>query len=155
MAKTPEEAVPELLERALKGPVACVFGRESAGLSNEELKLCTHHMIVPTDKEFASMNVSHACGVVAAEIFKRACRPVGFQVRGFKPASLEEREAMFRHIQDVLIRAGFLPESDPLRMMRGHSENSQQRSNGRSGRSNHPRDLQENGKHDQDRGRAY
>jgi tRNA (cytidine32/uridine32-2'-O)-methyltransferase len=117
-AGTPSEIVPLLMERSLSGPVACVFGRESRGLTNEELKLCTHHMIIPTDARFASMNVAHAAVVTAYEIFKTASRPVGFQARKMRPASAQAREDMFQHIETVLIRAGFLSPSDPLRMMR-------------------------------------
>lgn len=117
-AQTPEELVPDLMQRALEGPVACVFGRESRGLTNEELKLCTHHVIIPTDAEFASMNVAHAAAVIAYEMFKVACRPVHFQAQKTTPASVKAREDMYEHIQDVLIRAGFLDAANPLRMMR-------------------------------------
>jgi TrmH family RNA methyltransferase len=117
-ALTPGEAIPELMQRATEGSVACVFGRESRGLTNEELKLCTHHMIIPTDAEFASMNVAQAVAVAASEIFKIACRPVGFQVRKRVPASVEAREEMYAHIESVLLKAGFLNSSNPLRMMR-------------------------------------
>ncbi len=117
-AGTPEEIIPLLMERSLTGPVACVFGRESRGLKNEELKLCTHHMIIPTDGRFASMNVAHAAAVTTYEIFKIASQPVGFQARKVLPASTRVREDMFQHIETVLIRAGFLDASNPLRMMR-------------------------------------
>ncbi len=117
-AGTPDQVIPELMERAMEGPVAVVFGRESRGLTNDEIKLCTHHMIIPTDAEFASMNVAHACAVTGYEIFKRACRPQGIQLRKRRPAVVKEREAMFEHIQTVLTRAGFLEAAGPLRMMR-------------------------------------
>ena len=117
-ASAPDEVIPELLERAKEGPVACVFGRESKGLSNEEMRLCTHHMVVPTDMEFASMNVAHACVVTAYEIFKRTCLPTGFKAAPFIPASVGVREEMYDHIEQVLVRAGFLDESNPLHMMR-------------------------------------
>ncbi len=117
-AGTPSEIVPLLMERSLNGPVACVFGRESRGLTNEELKLCTHHMIIPTDARFASMNIAHAAAVTTYEIFKISSRPVGFQARKMRPATAQAREDMFQHIEAVLIQAGFLSPSDPLRMMR-------------------------------------
>ncbi len=117
-AGTPAEMIPLLMERSLIGPVVCVFGRESRGLTNEELKLCTHHMIIPTDARFASMNVAQAAAVTTYEIFKIASQPVGFQARKTRPASAEVREDMFQHIETVLIRAGFLSASNPLRMMR-------------------------------------
>lgn len=115
---TPEQVIPELLERATTGPVACVFGRESRGLTNEELSLCTHHMIIPTDARFASMNVAHAVAVTCYEIFRRACRPAGFAVNTFRPASNARREEMYAHLESVLVRAGFLDRENPLRMMR-------------------------------------
>lgn len=117
-ALTPEEVVPELMEAALSGPVACVFGRESRGLTNDELKLCTHHMVIPTDAQFASMNVAHAVTVTGYEIFRRVCRPMGFRAQKFQPASNARREDMYAHIETVLIRAGFLDQANPLRMMR-------------------------------------
>lgn len=117
-ARTPDEVIPELMSRALTGPVACVFGRESRGLTNEEMKLCTHQMIIPTDGQFASMNVAHACTIAAYEVFKISSRPRGFQVRHFRPASVREREEMYQHVEEVLVRAGFLDPSNPLLMMR-------------------------------------
>jgi TrmH family RNA methyltransferase len=117
-ARLPEEVIPELLDNARKGPVACVFGREARGLTNEELKLCTHLMIIPTDAEFASMNVAHAAAVTGYEIFRRVSRPIGFKARKRRPASVEKREEMFEHVERVLIRSGFLDGDRPLRMMR-------------------------------------
>jgi tRNA (cytidine32/uridine32-2'-O)-methyltransferase len=115
---TPDQIMVNLLETAKFGPVACVFGRESKGLTNQELKLCTHQMVIPTDAQFASMNVAHAVAVVAYEMFKIACRPIGFQAHKTVPASVGRREEMYTHIESVLMRAGFLDKSNPLRMMR-------------------------------------
>jgi tRNA (cytidine32/uridine32-2'-O)-methyltransferase len=117
-AQTPEKLAPVIMERALVGPVSVVFGRESRGLTNEELKLCTHHMIIPTDSDFASMNLAQAAAVIAYEAFKIACRPVGFQARKSGPASMRVREPMYGHVEKVLLRAGFLEPSNPLLMMR-------------------------------------
>jgi TrmH family RNA methyltransferase len=117
-ALPPEKLIPMVMERAALEPVSIVFGRESRGLTNEELKLCTHHMIIPTHSEFASMNVANAAAVVSYEVFKIACRPIGFQARRFRPASVQSREQMYGHIEKVLIRAGFLDASNPLLMMR-------------------------------------
>lgn len=117
-ALTPEEVVPDLMEAALSGPVACVFGRESRGLTNDEFKLCTHHMIIPTNAQFASMNLAHAVAVTGYEIFRRVCRPMGFRAQRFQPASNARREEMYAHIETVLVRAGFLDRANPLRMMR-------------------------------------
>jgi tRNA (cytidine32/uridine32-2'-O)-methyltransferase len=117
-AQTPEELVPEIMEKALTGPVAIVFGRESRGLTNEEMKLCDRHMIVPTDSSFASMNVAHSAAVIGYEIFKVASRPIGFQAKKKSVAGVKVREEMFDHIEQILVTSGFLDETNPLRMMR-------------------------------------
>ncbi len=115
---TPRELVPVMLDRASAGIVSCVFGRESRGLTNEEMKLCSHHMIVPTHAEFASMNVAHAAAVVGYELFSISALPMGFQARRSTPATLAGLEEMYSHIELVLTRAGFLEPGNPLRMMR-------------------------------------
>lgn len=115
---TPAQLVPELLACALSGPVACVFGRESKGLSNEELNMCTHHLIIPTDAEFASLNVAHAVAVVAYEMFHRACKPTGFQAKKFTPAAVASREQMYEHVQDVLVKTAFVRSPKNLDMLR-------------------------------------
>ncbi len=117
-AGTPAELIPKLMERSANGAVAFVFGRESRGLTNEELKLCAHQMIIPTDSKFASMNIAHAVAVTTYEIFKIASQPVGFQAKKMRPASGKAREDMFEHIETVLLKAGFLNPSNPLLMMR-------------------------------------
>ncbi len=117
-ARTPEELVPSFMEKARLGQVACVLGRESRGLTNEEMKLCTDHLIIPTHESFASMNLAHAAAIFAYEVFKVACQPFGYQIRHFRPATTESREKMYEHIESVLLAAGFLDYSDPLRMMR-------------------------------------
>jgi tRNA (cytidine32/uridine32-2'-O)-methyltransferase len=117
-AKTPDELVPEMVDHAEKGKVSIVFGRESRGLTNDELKLCTHHLIIPTDADFASMNVAVAAGIVAYELFRYCCRPVGFQTKKFKAAPIQSKEQMFSHIEEVLVNTGFAQPSNALRMMR-------------------------------------
>jgi tRNA/rRNA methyltransferase len=50
------------------GIVSLVFGREDAGLSNEELEICDIVVNIPTSPEYPSMNLSHAVAVVLYEL---------------------------------------------------------------------------------------
>ena len=45
-----------------------VFGREHAGLSNLELDRCNYLVSIPTDPEFASLNVAAAAQVLSYEL---------------------------------------------------------------------------------------
>lgn len=60
----PREAARPLLRLAAEpepaGPVVIVFGREDAGLSNENLDLCDRVLTVPTDPRRPSLNLAQA-----------------------------------------------------------------------------------------------
>ncbi len=44
-----------------------MFGPERTGLENEDVEMCDHVLTIPTNPEFASMNLSHAVAVVGYE----------------------------------------------------------------------------------------
>lgn len=66
-ALVPLSELPDPLSRV--GKVALVFGRESIGLTNDEMGLCDLHFIIPTSNDYKSMNLSHAVSVVLYSLF--------------------------------------------------------------------------------------
>ncbi len=56
---TPRDCAQRILEEVSKGEVSIVFGRESSGLTNQELEQCNNVMRVPTADSFASLNHTH------------------------------------------------------------------------------------------------
>ena len=50
---------------------AVLFGRESSGLSNEELEICHAMIRIPTNAEFASLNIASAVQIICYEISKQ------------------------------------------------------------------------------------
>lgn len=67
----PREAAPELLSSAADqgGPVAIVFGKEDAGLSNEQLDLCDRLLVIPTNPAHASLNLAQAVLIICYELW--------------------------------------------------------------------------------------
>jgi tRNA/rRNA methyltransferase len=49
---------------------AIVLGRDTTGLSNQELRLCDLIVSIPTSREYSTLNVSHAAAVIFYELFK-------------------------------------------------------------------------------------
>ena len=49
--------------------MALVFGRESTGLTNEELEKCDLAVSIPTNSKYPALNISHACAVLLYELF--------------------------------------------------------------------------------------
>ena len=78
----PEGAGRELVRRAATGPVAAVFGRESAGLANDEIDRCQAVLRIPTDPDFRSLNVASAVQIAAYEIARAAARSEAAQGAG-------------------------------------------------------------------------
>ena len=51
--------------------IALLFGKESRGLTNEEISLADILLRIPTDIKYSALNLSHACGIILYEIFKK------------------------------------------------------------------------------------
>jgi len=64
----------QLAERAsgTKGTMAVIFGRESTGLSNQELALCDFMVTIPASREYNVLNVATAASIVFYELFHKA-----------------------------------------------------------------------------------
>lgn len=65
---TPEQMATQRSEA--EGDVGIVLGRESKGLSNDELERCDLVVTIPTSEDYPVMNITHAAAVVFYELFK-------------------------------------------------------------------------------------
>jgi tRNA C32,U32 (ribose-2'-O)-methylase TrmJ len=63
---SPREAAVEMRVAVETGPVAFVFGREQAGLTNAELDLCQRAIRIPTEAHFNSLNLAQASDPIAS-----------------------------------------------------------------------------------------
>ena len=78
----PREAGRELVRRAASGPVAAVFGRESAGLTNDEIDRCQAVLRIPTAPDFRSLNIAAAVQIAAYEVARAAAGRAGVAEAG-------------------------------------------------------------------------
>jgi len=111
-----EAAAPQILGRSLSGGTALLFGPENTGLSNEELTLCHMTMTIPSSGELASYNLAQAVLLVLYTLMTQA-RPED-RPDTPDPASFEEVEGMYEHVQELLLEVGFLLDDNPDHMMR-------------------------------------
>lgn len=66
----PEEAAKKAAEiTGACGKAAIVFGNERTGLTDDEMNECTAALTIPSSKDFASLNLSHAVQVVCYCLF--------------------------------------------------------------------------------------
>lgn len=114
---TPETAATQIAGRA-GGGAAVLFGRESSGLSNEELEICHAMIRIPTNAEFASLNIASAVQIICYEISKQYLALEAGSGDAESPATTREMEYLYEHIEQTLIDIGYLDPEKPRRLMR-------------------------------------
>jgi len=115
---TPRELAPRLLAESARGEAAVVFGRESSGLSNDELACCHALLHIPTDAAFRSLNLAMAVQIVAYELRLAMLGEASLlEPRGDALASAEDLERFYAHLERSLVDAGFLNPANPRHLM--------------------------------------
>ena len=114
----PREAARLAASEARVGAVSIVFGRESSGLSNDELDLCTHLVHIPTNPDYSSLNVAMAVQVLSYELMQAAGEPLPAVEENDPVASNAEMEGFFRHLEQALDEIGFTDELRAHKLLR-------------------------------------
>ena len=115
----PRACAERVLEEARHGEVALLFGRESSGLSNDELDRCHYLVHIPANPEYSSLNLAQAAQVVAYELMVGAEEARGEPVADApEPVPAEAMEGFFRHLQQTLEDIGFADPRQSDRLQR-------------------------------------
>ncbi|WP_462381782.1 tRNA (cytosine(32)/uridine(32)-2'-O)-methyltransferase TrmJ [Pseudomonas sp. Marseille-QA0892] len=124
----PRESAGVALEQVgLGGEVALVFGREYAGLTNEELQRCQYHVHIPSDPTFGSLNLAAAVQVLTYEVRMTWLAAQGQPTKMNKLettamlnaelCTVEEMELFYQHLERSLVTIGFLDPEKPRHLM--------------------------------------
>jgi tRNA/rRNA methyltransferase len=111
------EAAARLVAATAHGPVALVFGNETAGLSNEEVALCRLPVTIPANPDYPSLNLGAAVQVMCYELRLAAIDPGRPPAPVNPPASFEEIRRFYAHLETALTASGFLDPAHPKRLM--------------------------------------
>ena len=114
---TPNECATLVAETPDNTEIAIVFGREHAGLTNDELLHCHYHIHIPSNPEFSSLNLSQAVQIVAYELRMKLLSPVAdVETRQDTLATADAVEQFYTHLREVLVEIDFLKPSNPKRL---------------------------------------
>jgi tRNA/rRNA methyltransferase len=111
-------AVAELAAAAADDPVALVFGNETSGLSNEQLRRCDLLAHIPANPAYSSLNLAAAVQVFCYEMRMVQDGAIPVPAGGSdRPATRGEVEAMLVHAEDALAAIGFYDPANPKRLL--------------------------------------
>jgi len=101
IATFPAELTLPISEEPLK--IALVFGRESHGLTNDEIEMTDFVIRIPSDEDYPTLNLSQACGIILYEIYKKIHNlEIG---RGLKPvllANKNDKQMLYNLIKNLI-----------------------------------------------------
>lgn len=108
----------KLIEEAKNFKVALVFGRESSGLSNEELQQCNFHVCIDANPEYSSLNLAAAVQTLCYEIRMHyvAEQKAPYIDRAEQETQYplsKELENFYGHFEDTFGKAGFIRAKHP------------------------------------------
>lgn len=115
--KWAREAAVEIAGQALHGDVALVFGNETAGLSNEEVGLCHMPVMIPTNPAYSSLNLGAAVQLLSYELRMAMAEPREAPAGESEPASFEDVERFYDHLERAMIGSGFYDPANPKRLL--------------------------------------
>lgn len=107
---TPEETASLVLERSEEKPAAIVFGRESTGLTNPELAMCSVHSTIPTMSEKHSLNLAQSVMLYCYAVYQASLKPTD-RTHVWNLASHAQLENFYRKLGKALEQNGMQPAS--------------------------------------------
>ncbi len=113
---TPAEIAERLHSDGGVNRAALVFGREDSGLTTDEVALCRWQATIPTADDYGSLNLAQAVLIFTYEIFRTAGGAIPLSKRVL--ATGDDLETLFTHMEQSLLRIGFLNPQNPAHLMR-------------------------------------
>lgn len=131
---TPREAARTVMNELEGADIAIVFGREDAGLNNEELRRCHFHICIPGNDAYSVLNVAAAVQVICYEMRMTALEtvknaetadpkqseitmPLEFRDWDEPLVSSEDMERFMVHFEETLLDIGFFDPNNPKQLM--------------------------------------
>ncbi len=103
----PEEMSKMIVKSHRKSKIGLLFGRESIGLTNDEIRKCDYIVTIPANPKYPTLNLSHAVAILLYELFKNYKQS---HIEHFELASSKEKEILFSLFDRLLEFLNFSTE---------------------------------------------
>jgi len=98
---TPEQFVLNVYSKDVNALIGLIFGRESLGLTNEEVKKCDYVVSIPTSVKYPALNLSHSVSIFLYELYKSSSNEEKI-TDGYNVASSSDKEQIEKMLDLVL-----------------------------------------------------
>lgn len=113
---------------AMPPKIALVFGRESSGLTNDELQQCNAHVHIPANPDYSSLNLAMAVQVLTYELRMEMLQAVndgldapvlGPDDQGWdaEPCSSKDVDGLISHLTSVMSLTEFYDDKNPGQLL--------------------------------------
>lgn len=122
----PRQGASRVMNEPKGADIAILFGREDAGLTNEELRRCHFHICIPANEEYPVLNIGAAIQVICYEMrmaaLERQASPVAPDQSGMQQwdeplVSSEDMERFLRHFEETLLDINFFDPNNPKQLV--------------------------------------
>lgn len=113
---TPCDAAKLISKQADSTQIAIVFGREHAGLTNDELLRSNYQIIIPANPDYSSLNLSQAVQIITYELRTKLLAS-SVQVANNNLATVEAVELFYKHLHQVMLEIGLVKLSRPTKAL--------------------------------------
>lgn len=102
---TPQQLAEKFVKVDHKKRIGILIGRESTGLTNQEILRSDFVVSIPTSSNYGTMNISHAVGIIVYELFKVSSETkISDHIIS---ASKKEKEIILKKINQILNKLDF------------------------------------------------
>ena len=109
---TPKEVAKEAKRIGSKKKIALVFGRESKGLTNEELRSCQIVSTIPTAVKQPAINLAQAVMIYCYELYQQILDEEKIEIFKWDLAENREIQYIYQHLESCLHVVNFHPKGD-------------------------------------------
>lgn len=106
---TPKQMAERVAKLAATQHIGILFGREGNGLTLSEIKACDFIVTIPTTKDYAALNLSHAAGILFYELYLQTSLCASISVHPL--VSKKEKEVLLTYIDECLQQLRFETEN--------------------------------------------
>jgi len=109
----------KLIAQATSATVALVFGKESTGLSGEDIRQCHYYGFIPTAADFSSLNLAAAVQTFCYEIFQASFYRENDKEAEVNPRSNndfpknEDLVFFYERLEHLLTQSNFINQKHP------------------------------------------